>query len=368
MTDTPALASNRFGPLVRKGRLLVWIVLAVALAVAPFAYALGPAALAVGVGVGLAMGVTLALLSPPRGAGILGIGGGIFVGLWAAAALSWTDSIGLHGPGIPPLIVAPVAVGVMDGMSGTAAKGLREGARLTGWVCGALLLAMVPSPYPLPIIAIMLVICALLLTVCAGLSPTLLFARPRREATKRLLAASILILLAVTSLGWLSLIDTRGRWSPAMAQTSIIAIGVPTLFLLGRLIAAWLRPRLTTFEELGRYLRVMWIPLGSFTLGYLAIIVVFAGFYSALFRHDTTEFGDAAAGWLPDLPHWLYFSLSTAATLDAEIHPMGAAARFLVGLQVIVCTGWTVAVFAAVTAHLQPRFSDIAAKLTGQRS
>ena len=67
-----------------------------------------------------------------------------------------------------------------------------------------------------------------------------------------------------------------------LASAAIVALaqyGIPTgMFLVGRTAGTWLAPRLRVYAQLAEYLRVMWIPIGGFAAGYLAIILVFAGF------------------------------------------------------------------------------------------
>ena len=57
---------------------------------------------------------------------------------------------------------------------------------------------------------------------------------------------------------------------------------MPAFFVCARAVAAWLHPRLLVYRQLVAYLRVMWVPIGGFPIGYLVIIVLFAGFYGML--------------------------------------------------------------------------------------
>ena len=90
-------------------------------------------------------------------------------------------------------------------------------------------------------------------------------------------------------------------------------IGLPAVvFLLGRRAIIWLEPRLRVYGQLTDYLRVMWVPIGGFAVGYLTIIVLFAGFYGMLDRFLPGAFADAGGG----LAEWLSFAFFTALGQD----------------------------------------------------
>ena len=64
----------------------------------------------------------------------------------------------------------------------------------------------------------------------------------------------------------------------AAVSVPLAMVAIPVaVFLAARVAASWLLPRLRIYRQLAEYLRVMWIPIGGFAVGYLAIIVVFAG-------------------------------------------------------------------------------------------
>jgi voltage-gated potassium channel len=94
----------------------------------------------------------------------------------------------------------------------------------------------------------------------------------------------------------------------------------------------------------------MAVPLGTFVCGYIAIIIIFTGFYGAL-----NQIAPGAFKGFSDDANFLeilYFSIVTATTVGyGDISPASGAARCLVGLQAILCLGWVVVVFVALTAH-----------------
>ena len=80
----------------------------------------------------------------------------------------------------------------------------------------------------------------------------------------------------------------------AVASVTTLLIAVPAVvFLLARAGAVWLQPRLQVYQQLTEYLRVMWIPIGGFAVGYVAIIIVFAGFGGMLARFSPEAFAGA---------------------------------------------------------------------------
>ena len=149
------------------------------------------------------------------------------------------------------------------------------------------------------------------------------------------------------------------RYYRLIAYNLIIALVVLplTAFLGGRAAAIWLRPRLQVYGQLTAYLRVMWVPIGGFALGYLTIIFLFAGFYGTLERFRPGSFADAGAG----LADWVSFAFFTALAQDyAAIVPASASARMLVGMHLILSVGWALVLFAAVMTSIEPKLARIA--------
>ena len=137
---------------------------------------------------------------------------------------------------------------------------------------------------------------------------------------------------------------------------SLVAIPLGA-FLVGRTAAAWLRLRLEVYGQLAAYLRVMWVPIGGFALGYLTIIFLFAGFYGALERFSPGAFADASTG----ISGWVSFSFFTALNQDyAAITPVSTAARMLVGVHLVLSVGWALVLFAAVMTSIEPKLARIA--------
>ena len=137
-----------------------------------------------------------------------------------------------------------------------------------------------------------------------------------------------------------------------------VTVAVPAAaFLLGRTVIIWLEPRFRVYGYLVDYLRVMWVPIGAFAVGYLMIIVLFAGFYGTLARFHPGAFANPATG----ITEWLSFSFYAAVGQDfLTTAPVSVSARILVGTHLILSAGWAVVMFAAVMSSIGPRLDRLA--------
>ena len=145
-------------------------------------------------------------------------------------------------------------------------------------------------------------------------------------------------------------------------MTSSLVVVPLVAFLLGRTVITWLEPRLRVYGYLPDYLRVMWVPIGAFAVGYLTIIVLFAGFYGMLARFQPGAFANAGTGIAgTGIGEWLSFSFFTALGQDfTTATPASVSARVLVGAHLILSAGWAVVLFAAVMSSIGPRLDRIA--------
>lgn len=152
-------------------------------------------------------------------------------------------------------------------------------------------------------------------------------------------------------------------WPEALLQTVVMQVLIPVLFLtLGIAIARWLRPRLAVYGELVDYLRVMYVPIGAFSLGSAFIVMVFAGIYGSLFRMSADHFVPMAQD--PSASDWVFFAIYTSVAADfSAIAPRSTLAHLTVAGQVLIGIGWAVVMFAAVMTLMQPRL----ARLSGER-
>ena len=169
-----------------------------------------------------------------------------------------------------------------------------------------------------------------------------------------LLVLSVLLLLSL-------LVALEGTSIAIAAPVTVLAlIPVPAMaFLTARAVAVWLHPRLLFYNQLAAYLRVMWIPIGSLAIGYLIIIVVFAGFYGTLERFSPGSFENV--GGETGIMIWLSFAFFTGVGGDyTGVVPVSPGARALVGAQLIPTVAWVLVMFAAVMAYLRPKLDRIA--------
>jgi ion channel len=117
--------------------------------------------------------------------------------------------------------------------------------------------------------------------------------------------------------------------------------------LLGNYVPQWIAALAPTF----RLLRQMGRILSAFAVGYVTIVVIFATYYGAIWRVQ----GAGAFTGLPADPGFavfLYFSLVTATTVGyGDIVPQSLAARSVAGTESLVCLGWTLVVFAALSVR-----------------
>ena len=145
------------------------------------------------------------------------------------------------------------------------------------------------------------------------------------------------------------------------AQTVLVdTIAVPVaVFVCARAAAVWLHPRLVVYSQLAAYLRVMWIPIGGFAIGYLVIIVLFAGFYGMLAHFSPGAF--TGVGDDVGIMAWVSFAFFAGVGRDySGIIPVSPGAQALVGAQLIPSIGWALVVFAVIMVHIQPQLERIA--------
>ena len=350
---------------------LIWlgirIAAAVALIVATCGYAItgNHTDVLLGAGCAVAIGVGVGLRGRSNG----GLGVGILVGSivgGVTALLAGALSVG-WGVIIPPL--GPLAVGLIGGLDRSSLSGYRDVSREMFVVAVLLSLGFIPAlvvgDVPLaPLVAAFPLVAvpwgALLIGLISRRRAGWDNARPPRLLILGAVALPVLIGL-LFAFGVIR--EEVGLSGIAEVLSIVLLIIIPlallplTAFLAGRAAAAWLRPRLEVYGQLAAYLRVMWVPIGGFALGYLTIIFLFAGFYGTLERFRPGSFADAGAG----LADWVSFSFFTALAQDyAAVVPVSVGARMLVGVHLVLSVGWALVLFAAVMTSIEPKLARIA--------
>ncbi len=347
------------------GRLALCIRIAagVSIIVVPFGYAITGVHkdVLMGAGSGLAFGVGLGLRVGQRA----GLSTGILIG--SVAGLITALLAGIIPQDGTLFIVPPVvalAVGLVDGISPGAQRGYRR-AVLESLTMSVLLgLGLLPGLGVHGLISSLMVI-----------APTALIAGSYGQiAARRTFRPPVLLILGSLAM-WASVVLLAAgefeRRTVHINDVPISAVLIATVyiivcmivvpiatFLVGRAAAVWIQPRLRVYAQLTGYLKVMWVPIGSFAIGYLTLIVLFAGFYGMLGRFSQDAFtGDGNASGIVD---WMSFSFFTALARDyMDIIPVSVAARALVGGHLILSIGWGLVVFAAVMSYIQPQIERI---------
>jgi hypothetical protein len=156
-----------------------------------------------------------------------------------------------------------------------------------------------------------------------------------------------------------------------VATLSALGLGGFLLFgagsiILGFVLGLLILPGLEAFANVGPYLAEMRRPVLGFALSYLAIIIVFAGWFwlmdtmqpSSLCNGDCTASHSSSRFSDGD---FLFFSLKNIAPLDqSDIHAQSDAAKSLASAEFLVGVLWGVVLFPAVLAYLDKRFKAIA--------
>ena len=334
----------------------VQVVVAVAIVVVPFGYAITGEhrEVLIAASCGFAMSVGLSLRMGQRSGRSTGILIGSAVGILAALVTVVTS--GASGAFfIASPVLAPLALGLIDGLGPSRLSGYRETS------IGALIVAALLGFGLLPGFGVPVFI--LLLWVPQNALIAGYFNRnsegQRHSRPPLWLFLAFLAAVVINSL--------IGMWESGWKQTLLVVplmmLLIPTvIFLSSRAFAIWLQPRLNVYVQLVEYLRVMWVPIGGFSAGYLVIIIVFAGFSGMLERFSPGSFAGATDAGIGD---WMSFSFFSALGQDyTGITPVTATARVVVGARLILSVGWLLVVFAAVMSAIQPQLERITRRNT----
>lgn len=356
-----------------KLNLPVWrafrIAAAIALVVVPFGYAITGVhtAVSMGAGCGIAVGLGVGLLGRSRTGPWTGILVGSMVGVATALLAGEGEGWGMI---LPPIL--PLAVGLIDGLDRTSLSGYREVCRETFILSVLLTLGFLPAVVAIdfshPVRHALVAAFPLAVMPWTALMAGLLSRRRegwRDTRPPRLLILGAVMLPILMSILFATGVATQRTGFSGVVHVLLIAlilffslVVVPAAaFLLGRAATTWLHPRLRVYARLADYLRVMWVPIGGFAVGYLTIIVLFAGFYGMLERFSPGAFSGAGMG----VTDWVSFAFFAALGQDfTTVAPVSVGARVLVGTHLILSAGWVVVLFAAVMSYIGPRLERIA--------
>ncbi len=363
---------------------LIWLAVriaaAIAIVVSTFGYAItgNHSDVLMGAGCGIAIGVGLGL----RGGSRSGLWTGTLIGsaVGMAVVLVAGGFSGNRWGFITPPVLA-LAVGLIDGLDRSSLSGYREMSRETLIVAVLLTLGFFPAHMAegivlglrtsddFLIVSVLLVFPLLLMPYMALMAGLLTHRREgwrdARPPRLLILGAAVPVALFVFLMATGALVEGRGLSGLELILGIAYALSLPMVaipaaaFLLGRAAATWLQPRLRVYGRLAEYLRAMWVPIGGFAVGYLTIIVLFAGFYGTLERFSPGAFAGMDAG--SGVTDWLSFAFFTALGQDfLTVAPVSVGARLLVGVHLIFSAGWAVVLFAAVMTSIGPKLDRIA--------
>lgn len=356
---------------------LIWLAVRIGVIVAavvvPFGYAITGvhADVLMGVGCGMAIGMGVGLRGGPGSGPWTGILTGVIVGV-ATALIAGLVPGNAYG-----LLVVPVlslAVGLIAGFRGAAIAGYRDMAKEALVVSVLVALGFLPAwivqgnfaqgSFSYGALALVATLWLFSWTAVAGglLSHRRAGWRDTRPPLLLVLAALVIPVAVAWGMYTGELQEGRGLSGIYLALGILAVVGMSVVltaasFLLGRGVITWLQPRIRVYGYLADYLNVMWVPIGAFAVGYLTIIVLFAGFYGMLERFQPGAFANAGAG----ITEWLSFAFFTALGQEfAAATPVSVGARILVGTHLIISAGWAVVLFAAVMSSIGPKLDEIA--------
>ena len=332
----------------------------VGVVVVPFAYAVTGVHndVLLAAGCGLAVGVGLSLRMRER----IGRSAGVLVGAIAGMAAALLAGL-VPGDGVmwivPPL--GALAVGLVDGLGTSRLRGYRDAVVETLAMSTLIGIGLLPALGVGGLLSCLLVTppTALIAGAFAAGRAGWDFARPPLPLALGSLAVLAYAVDGVTHEGVRGGLLRPDALANAAVTVPAAMVAVPIcVFRAARAAAAWAQPRLRIYRQLAEYLRVMWIPIGGFAIGYLAIIVVFAGFAGMLARFRPGAFAGAENAGIGE---WIAFAFFRALAQNYPgIAPVSAAAWLLVGVQAVLAVGWALVVFAAVMSSIQPRLERIA--------
>ncbi len=339
---------------------VVWqavrVVVGIAIVVVPFGYAITGEHnhLLMGAGCGLAIGVGLSLRMGERNGLSVGILVGSVLGMVMVLIAGAQDFA--YGPGIyiPPVL--GLGVGLIDGLGTTRFQTYREASLESLMMCVLLAFGMLPALGLIGFI-VPLALMPTMALIAGFFSRNLDGRRYSRPPVLLIIGTFALYAALIIADHWFN--DAGPPLYGIVLLVLVSLLGIPTIFFLsGRAIAVWIQPRLRVYVQLADYLRVMWVPIGGFAVGYLTIIILFAGFYGTLERFIPGSFTGGSDTGIAD---WVAFSFFRALTRDyTAIVPVSPAAWALVGAQMILSVGWALVVFAAVMSSIQPQLERIA--------
>ena len=136
-----------------------------------------------------------------------------------------------------------------------------------------------------------------------------------------------------------------------------IIFGLLFGFVLYNVVNLVLLPEIEVYKVMIKYLQAMLLPVGAFIVGYLVLILLFAGFFTLCYRANISSFvGSSHYTFL----HFVYYSINIITTLGAtQIEASSSTAKILAGTEVVLGMMWVTVILAAAISHFQTQFNKI---------
>lgn len=188
-------------------------------------------------------------------------------------------------------------------------------------------------------------------------SVMLVFRRSDHRNIKTLLAFTIILALVVVVFRLFTNFNYQNAFVTHTEIINRLILGLLVGIIMVGLIHGFVVKSISTYEKLSAYLKVMLKPVIAFFLGYIAIMISFAGFYGIAYYFDNQAFNNLHNDRLID---FVYYSFSIITGLGfSTIEPESASTMFLTGLEDFFGLVWVTVVFAATLAYLQEPFKKL---------
>ncbi len=134
-------------------------------------------------------------------------------------------------------------------------------------------------------------------------------------------------------------------------------------YLFGVIVARPLGAAQAELIRVRPYLKAAWKPVTGFALGYLGVILLYAGWFWWVAQRDASAFSSTIKVAPLRFGEFVYISASTLVTIGyggSTIEPKSPLAQALVATEPYVGLFWTMFVFAALTFLLNRTWSRLA--------
>lgn len=133
--------------------------------------------------------------------------------------------------------------------------------------------------------------------------------------------------------------------------------GVCSACVFSFVLRYWIIPGIYTLGFLLEYIKVTWIPVSTFFVGYVVMSLVFGGLFALVAYHDPKSFVPVS-DW--PLNEYLYYSFTIVTTLgNANIVPATSLTRWITIVEIMLNIVWMTVILAASIGYVQAIFTRI---------